>query len=163
MNAGGDGNRREFLTTIAQGGGCLLCSGVLGTLIAGCDTVEVEDQRNSLSSVPLIDGEPIVTIANESALISAGGSVKKRFSAIDNGNVIVIIVRLTTSTFAAYDARCTHQGTIIELPVNGVMTCLNHGSKFNVNNGGVVQGPATSALGKFTATFNSTNNTVSIS
>lgn len=162
MNTIVEGNRREFLTTIVQGGGCLMCSGVMGTLLAGCDTVEVEDQGNTPASVPLIEGDPIITLTNESALENVGGSVKKRFSAIGNGNVIVIIVRLSTSTFAAYDARCTHEGTIIGLPVIGVMTCPRHGSKFNASNGSVVQGPAASPLGKFTATFNSADNTVTI-
>ncbi|MGH3761514.1 Rieske (2Fe-2S) protein [Actinophytocola sp.] len=46
----------------------------------------------------------------------------------------------------AYDASCTHMGTIVGVPKDGVSTCPNHGSKFNVDTGAVVNGPATKPL-----------------
>lgn len=49
----------------------------------------------------------------------------------------------------AYNASCTHMGSIIGVPKGGVSTCPNHGSKFNVAQGGtVVNGPATKPLQK---------------
>jgi cytochrome b6-f complex iron-sulfur subunit len=46
-----------------------------------------------------------------------------------------------------YNASCTHMGSIVGVPKNGVSTCPNHGSKFNVEDGGkVVNGPATKPL-----------------
>lgn len=157
-----DDNRRVFLTTIVQSSVCLLCSGMLGTLITGCDTVEVGDEENNRSSLRLIEGDPIINISNETALQNVGGAIIIRFSAINNGNTVIIIVRLSASSFAAYNAQCTHEGITIGLPVSGVMTCPRHGSKFNASNGSVVQGPAASPLGNFTATFNSADNTVTI-
>jgi cytochrome b6-f complex iron-sulfur subunit len=50
----------------------------------------------------------------------------------------------------AYDAACTHMGTIVNAPKkNGVALCPNHGSKFDVAAGGkVTNGPATKPLKK---------------
>lgn len=49
----------------------------------------------------------------------------------------------------AYNASCTHMGSIVGVPKDGVSTCPNHGSKFNVEDGGkVVNGPATKPLRK---------------
>jgi cytochrome b6-f complex iron-sulfur subunit len=52
----------------------------------------------------------------------------------------------------AYNASCTHMGSIVGVPKNGVSTCPNHGSKFDVAEGGkVVNGPATKPLRKIGA------------
>ena len=49
----------------------------------------------------------------------------------------------------AYNASCTHMGSIVGVPEDGVSTCPNHGSKFNVGDTGeVVNGPATKPLQK---------------
>ena len=58
----------------------------------------------------------------------------------------IVIVQPTAGTFKAYDARCTHMGTTVGAPENGVMTCPNHGSRFNAADGSVVNGPAGSPL-----------------
>lgn len=58
----------------------------------------------------------------------------------------IVIVQPTTGAFKAYDARCTHQGTTVGAPKNGVMTCPNHGSRFRAADGSVVNGPAGSPL-----------------
>lgn len=57
----------------------------------------------------------------------------------------VLLVR-TGDQVKAYNAACTHMGTIVEAPVDGVATCPNHGSEFNTEDGSVVTGPATSPL-----------------
>jgi cytochrome b6-f complex iron-sulfur subunit len=55
----------------------------------------------------------------------------------------------------AYNASCTHMGSIVGLPKDGVSTCPNHGSKFNVEkNGAVVNGPATKPLEKLDVRVN---------
>ena len=49
----------------------------------------------------------------------------------------------------AYNASCTHMGSIVGVPKNGVSTCPNHGSKFNVGKTARSStGPATKPLEK---------------
>ncbi|HWM01631.1 MAG TPA: Rieske (2Fe-2S) protein [Actinophytocola sp.] len=50
----------------------------------------------------------------------------------------------------AYNASCTHMGTIIAPPQDGVSTCPNHGSQFDAATGDVVKGPATKPLEELT-------------
>jgi cytochrome b6-f complex iron-sulfur subunit len=57
----------------------------------------------------------------------------------------LVIVR-TGDTVKAYDATCPHQGVAVSPPVNGVITCPNHGSTFNASDGAVTKGPATTGL-----------------
>lgn len=147
--------RREFLSTVSRGTACLLCS---GALFLSCeDPSEPEGE----SSVPLTPGEPVIDLTAETSLQNPGGSVKKRFSAV-NGGKTIIIFRVLSSSFTAFAAQCTHQGTEIGLPTNAVMICPNHGSKFNANSGAVIQGPAAAPLTKFSALFDSEKNTVTI-
>lgn len=143
--------RREFLTTVAHGGVCLLCGTGIGTLLAGCGK---EDN-------PVSFDEPVIDINKETALQSVGGAVKKRISSVNGGNVI-IVVRTGDAAFVALSAICTHQGSEVGLPDKNVITCPNHGSRFNATTGSVINGPASSPLPKFTATYDAQHNTVTI-
>jgi nitrite reductase/ring-hydroxylating ferredoxin subunit len=48
----------------------------------------------------------------------------------------------------AYNASCTHMGSIIGVPKDGVSVCPNHGSQFTMDTGAVAKGPATKPLEK---------------
>jgi cytochrome b6-f complex iron-sulfur subunit len=58
---------------------------------------------------------------------------------------MVLLVRNGTEV-KGYNAACTHQGTTIDAPENGVSTCPNHGSQFDAATGEVRKGPATQPL-----------------
>ncbi|MEW5798406.1 MAG: Rieske 2Fe-2S domain-containing protein [Bacteroidota bacterium] len=143
--------RREFLSTVTHGGVCLLCSAGIVSLLTGC-----KEEDN-----PVSFDEPVIDINKETALQSVGGAVKKRISSVNGGNVI-IVVRTGDASFIALSAICTHQGSEVGLPEKNVITCPNHGSRFNATNGSVVNGPATSPLPTFTATYDANKNTVTI-
>jgi cytochrome b6-f complex iron-sulfur subunit len=65
---------------------------------------------------------------------------------VDNpGGGKILIVRTGTEV-KAYNAACTHMGTTVNAPQNGVATCPNHGSQFSTTDGSVKKGPATSPL-----------------
>jgi cytochrome b6-f complex iron-sulfur subunit len=70
----------------------------------------------------------------------------------DGGGLVVespdeqILLVRTGEQVKAYNAACTHQGTIVEAPVDGIATCPNHGSQFTMEDGSAVKGPATSPL-----------------
>lgn len=154
MEAALDPKRREFLSAITHGGVCLLCSGAMLSVLTGC---EEGDDGN-----PVSFDSGVIDINSETALQNVGGAVKKKISGVNGGSTI-IVVRTSETTFVALSAICTHQGTEVGLPSNNVITCPNHGSRFNATNGSVVNGPAASPLPKFTATYDANKNTVTIS
>jgi len=89
----------------------------------------------------------------------AGGSIAKVADIpVGGGKVVlaggqsVLIVQPTAGQIKAFSANCTHQGTIIGDPVNGVSTCPNHGSRFNTVDGSVLNGPAGTPLGAVNVT-----------
>jgi nitrite reductase/ring-hydroxylating ferredoxin subunit len=75
----------------------------------------------------------------------------------DGGGVIVdapdgskaLVVR-NGEEVKAFNAACTHQGTIVDAPQDGVATCPNHQSQFDAETGEVLQGPATQPLAELT-------------
>ena len=141
-------DRRTFLISSAKTGCTLLCGAVLTNLLAGCDTVE--------------NGEPILNLNQYPELQKIGGAMKKRYSKLNNGDPILII-RLSQNEFAVYSSMCTHKGVEVKLPKNGEIVCPNHGSRFKVSDGEVIEGKAIEPLKKFTATYNTTTNTLNIS
>jgi cytochrome b6-f complex iron-sulfur subunit len=58
----------------------------------------------------------------------------------------VVLVRTSATEVKAYNAACTHQGTPVNAPQDGVSTCSNHGSQFEMPSGAVKKGPATRPL-----------------
>jgi len=52
----------------------------------------------------------------------------------------------------AFNASCTHQGTIVSAPKDGLAECPSHGSQFQVSDGAPTKGPATTPLAELTVT-----------
>jgi nitrite reductase/ring-hydroxylating ferredoxin subunit len=65
---------------------------------------------------------------------------------MDNPNGGKILIVRNGNEVTAYNAACTHMGTPVDAPVDGVATCPNHGSEFSTTDGSVKKGPATSPL-----------------
>jgi Rieske Fe-S protein len=62
-------------------------------------------------------------------------------------------VRTGTDSYAAYDARCPHAGSVTLWRVSGdIARCTNHGSEFALATGAVRVGPATTALARLPIT-----------
>jgi Rieske Fe-S protein len=58
----------------------------------------------------------------------------------------LLLVRSSASDVKAFNAACTHQGTTVDVPKNGTITCPNHGSQFDAATGALKKGPATRGL-----------------
>jgi len=58
----------------------------------------------------------------------------------------IVITQPQAGSFHAFTAVCTHQGCIVGSVSGGTINCPCHGSKFNITNGAVVNGPAASPL-----------------
>jgi nitrite reductase/ring-hydroxylating ferredoxin subunit len=65
---------------------------------------------------------------------------------VDNPSGGKVLIVRTGTEVKAYNAACTHMGTIVDAPVDGVSTCPNHGSQFSTTDGSVKKGPATTPL-----------------
>jgi len=58
----------------------------------------------------------------------------------------VVLTQPADGDFRAFSATCTHQGCSVSSGSDGVIPCPCHGSQFSLEDGSVVQGPATSPL-----------------
>lgn len=147
MKASFDKDRREFLSSSARTGACIACGGLMSVLITACDTVD--------------DGEPIINITEYPELQKPGGAIKKRYSRLNNAEPILIF-RLSESRFVAYSALCTHKGVEVKMPKDGEVVCPNHGSRFKVESGEVIEGKAIEPLQKFSIAFDPESNILKI-
>ena len=58
----------------------------------------------------------------------------------------VVVTQPTEGDFKAFTAVCTHQGCLVESSTEGEIPCPCHGSRFSLEDGSPVAGPATAAL-----------------
>lgn len=58
----------------------------------------------------------------------------------------VVLTQPSDGDFKAFSAVCTHQGCLVETSSDGDIPCPCHGSRFSLEDGSPVSGPATSAL-----------------
>jgi nitrite reductase/ring-hydroxylating ferredoxin subunit len=69
---------------------------------------------------------------------------------VDGGTILpdqqVVVTQPSDGDFKAFTAICTHQGCIVASVSGGTINCDCHGSKFSIEDGSVVNGPATSPL-----------------
>jgi Rieske Fe-S protein len=57
-----------------------------------------------------------------------------------------VVTQPTAGDFKCFTAVCTHMGCTVSSVSGGTINCPCHGSRFNINNGSVVNGPAASPL-----------------
>lgn len=67
----------------------------------------------------------------------------------------VVVTQPSEGEFQGFSAVCTHQGCIVEKVEGGTINCGCHGSKFDVADGSVAQGPASEPLPKQPVKVNS--------
>ena len=114
-----------------------------GALVAACSDDSGGDTTGDSTGTPG-GGDP------------TGGDAAKGLAAVadipDGGGLIVdgpdgkVLLVRTGQEVKAYNAACTHMGTIIDPPKDGVATCPNHGSQFDAATGEVRKGPAAKPL-----------------
>jgi Rieske Fe-S protein len=107
-----------------------------------------------------------LTLANESALKSVAGSIRRAFGGNNGGNA-VLVVRVSQSGSAAFKTMsvvCTHAGCAVNNPAGGQVLCPCHGSTFSAQSGNFaanLSGPAPSPLQTFPTTFDGSTITIS--
>lgn len=58
----------------------------------------------------------------------------------------IVVTQPSQGDFKAFSAVCTHQGCPVQAVADGKIQCPCHGSSFSVEDGSVIDGPATVAL-----------------
>lgn len=66
--------------------------------------------------------------------------------------VAILITQPKAGDFRAFSAICTHAGYVMSTVENSEIRCDNHGALYNADDGSVIKGPATRALGKIALT-----------
>ena len=106
-------------------------TGVAAPLLAACGS----DDEPSGSSSPATEGGATVTTSDVPV---EGGVIL--------ADEMVVVTQPTEGEFKAFSAVCTHRGCPVQSVSEGTINCDCHGSKFSIEDGSVVKGPATSAL-----------------
>lgn len=58
----------------------------------------------------------------------------------------VVVTQPTEGDFKAFSSTCTHQGCAVSSSSDGEIPCNCHGSRFSLEDGSVITGPATAPL-----------------
>jgi Rieske Fe-S protein len=133
-------SRRDLMRALGAVGVTTIGAGVLvacggGEASGAGGTATAAGTGGSGGSVPLAD-------------VPVGGA-----RVVDVGGRPVVLARPDESSVVAFSARCTHQGTTVEVSEGLELRCPNHGSEFRADDGSVVTGPATRPLEELTATI----------
>ena len=126
-------NRRTILCGLAA---ALAAPGAL----AACSSDAGEFQPGTPSATPAPAARPAGAARRWPRSRSAAGRSSRRASRP------ILLVQPTAGTVKGFDASCPHQGTTVDPPQDGVITCPNHFSQFDAATGALRKGPAATGL-----------------
>jgi Rieske Fe-S protein len=110
-----------------------------GTQPAGTDSAPAgTDSAPAASASGAAGGNAPAALASTSQVPVGGGTVLAAKK--------IVITQPQSGTFKAFTAVCTHAGCTVGSVSGGTINCPCHGSRFNIANGAVVNGPAASPL-----------------
>ncbi len=116
------------------------------------------DRRTLAGLATLGLGLPVLAACSGddgSAAVDTGGSSGGALSAsseiaVGGGTIFpdeqVVVTQPTEGQFKCFTAVCTHQGCLVSSVSDGDINCDCHGSAFSIDDGSVVNGPATRPL-----------------
>jgi thiosulfate dehydrogenase (quinone) large subunit len=108
------------------------------------------------STTPTTASAPSGTSVGAASSVPVGGSAT--FTDPSSGDP-GLIIQSTADNFVAFDAICPHAGCTVAYQASAkIIACPCHGSAFDPKTGNVVNGPATSGLGKIKVTKGSNGN-----
>lgn len=84
----------------------------------------------------------------DSSALAAGASQIVRVTS--GGRTFGIAVTRTASGVVAFDFRCTHAGSFVQVAGPNTLECPAHGSEFNASTGAATVGPARQPLKRYT-------------
>lgn len=131
---------------------CLAVAGVAVPFVAACGS-------SSDSSTPDPTKTPTGgsggTPGTSSPTTTSGGSDVLTSAAkvpVGGGVILasagIVVTQPKKGMFEGFSSTCTHRGCTLHDVTGGTINCVCHGSKFSIEDGSVVNGPATSPLPK---------------
>jgi Rieske Fe-S protein len=97
------------------------------------------------------DGDTASDTGSDGGVLASTSDVEVGGGTI-NADQKVVVTQPTEGDFKAFDSTCTHQGCQVASVSDGSINCPCHGSKFSIEDGSVLNGPATSPLGEVAIT-----------
>lgn len=112
--------------------------------LAACASDDPESAFDPTSSSdPTGPGEP--SAAAPAGALAATSDVPVGGCAVFSEQKVVL-TQPAEGDFKAFSSVCTHQGCTVSASSDGVIPCGCHGSKFSLEDGSVISGPATAPL-----------------
>ncbi len=133
-------NRRRALT-----GSAAIAVGVPVLAACGSDDTTAADPATG-------SDDPTTEPSSDGSDSSGGGDALASASDVPVGGCLVVpaskvvVTQPTEGDFKAFTAVCTHQGCLVETSSEGDIPCPCHSSKFSLDDGSPISGPATAAL-----------------
>ncbi|MGH3861482.1 Rieske (2Fe-2S) protein [Actinokineospora sp.] len=119
-----------------------------GALVAACSDTTTPAPSGGGTSGGTTGGAPTTGGAAPSGPLAALADIPEGSGLVlqSTPKGPLLLVRPTPDTVKAFDAACPHQGTVVEPPSGGTITCPNHGSTFDGASGALKGGPAKTGL-----------------
>jgi Rieske Fe-S protein len=139
-------DRDEQIAPLASRRAVLLGAGALGAVgvLAACGNNPTTPAPNGGNTGSGAGTPPSASSG------SAGGAIKAADIPVGGGKIFtdakVVVTQPTAGTFKAFSAVCTHQGCVVGTVESGKINCPCHMSQFNIADGSVARGPATTPL-----------------
>ncbi len=138
---------------VVAGTGMLAISATLAACSSAGSSAPPAQQAPVEPAIPLDPDAPVEGVAPpEGGQLGEGGQPLGSASDIPVGggevfaSEMVVVTQPQAGTFKAFSAVCTHQGCTVSTVAAGTINCPCHGSKFDIADGSVVGGPASSPL-----------------
>ena len=132
----------------------LACAGAAcAAVLAGCSTYN-SNNGGVAGSQPAPDSTSAAPPAQAGSGSSAAAGPAALAGTSDvpvgGGKILadkkIVLTQPKSGEFHGFSAVCTHAGCIVGSVSGGTINCPCHGSRFNITNGSVVNGPAASPL-----------------
>jgi Rieske Fe-S protein len=142
-----DSTRREFVREATRVIAVGAVAGAASPLLEACTS---RDPTRGWTFRATIDVEPL-SVVGESVITSTTGTDGAR----------ILVIRTGRDTYSALSTQCTHEGCPVNRPVNGVITCPCHGSRYALD-GSVLHGPALYPLTRYLTYYDRDNARLSV-
>jgi Rieske Fe-S protein len=133
-------SRRRFTATAS--------AGLALPVLAACGA---DDSGTGTDTSPEGSGAAPSDSAGEGGGAAAGGALASTADIPVGGCAVfesekVVVTQPTEGDFKAFSSTCTHQGCAVSASTDGEIPCNCHGSRFSLEDGSVITGPATAPL-----------------